>query len=106
MRIATRISFAVTVPVLILSGWSWTDSRAHATPPAPPAATRPEPRRGASMPRHSTAQQDVPLDEGVVDLYGNEVSDAVARYGVDPEGSRYELHSPHTELPRLGSPQS
>jgi hypothetical protein len=48
------------------------------------------------------------LDEadGVVDLYGNEVSDAVARYTLDPAGSLYELHSPQTELIRLGSPKS
>ncbi len=46
-------------------------------------------------------------DEGVaVDLYGNEVTDAIATYSVDPTGSLYELHSPQTELPRLGSPKS
>jgi hypothetical protein len=44
--------------------------------------------------------------DGVVDLYGNEVSDAVARYTLDPTGSLYELHSPQTELTRLGSPKS
>jgi len=44
--------------------------------------------------------------EGTVDLYGNEVSDAVAKYRMDVTGSLYELHSPHTELPRLGSPKS
>jgi hypothetical protein len=41
-----------------------------------------------------------------IDLYGNEVSDAVAEYTVDPAGSLYELHSPQTELPRLGIPKS
>ena len=44
--------------------------------------------------------------EGTVDLYGNEVSDAVAKYRMDVTGVLYELHSPHTELPRLGSPKS
>ena len=44
--------------------------------------------------------------DGLVDLYGNEVSDAVARYTLDPTGSLYELHSPRTELTRLGSPKS
>ena len=48
-----------------------------------------------------------PVDEGAaVDLYGNEVTDAIATYGVDPAGSLYELHSPQTEFPRLGSPKS
>jgi hypothetical protein len=41
-----------------------------------------------------------------VDLYGNEVSDAVAKYSLDPGGSLYEEHSPQTELPRLASPKS
>ena len=41
-----------------------------------------------------------------VDLYGNEVDDAIATYSVDPAGSPYEVHSPQTELPRLGSPKS
>ncbi len=44
--------------------------------------------------------------EGTVDLYGNEVSDAVAKYRIGVTGSLYELHSPHTELPHLGSPKS
>jgi len=45
-------------------------------------------------------------DENIVDLYGNEVIDAVATYSLDPSGSLYELHSPQTELPRLASPKS
>jgi len=44
--------------------------------------------------------------DGTVDLYGNEVTDAVATYTLDPAGSLYELHSPQTELPRLASPKS
>ncbi len=43
---------------------------------------------------------------GFVDLYGNDISDAVATYTFDQTGSLYELHSPQTELPRLGSPKS
>ena len=44
--------------------------------------------------------------EGFTDLYGNEVSDAIATYTFDQSGSLYELHSPQTELPRLGIPKS
>ena len=43
---------------------------------------------------------------GAVDLYGNEVADAIAKYGLDATGDLYELHSPQTELPRLKSPKS
>ena len=43
---------------------------------------------------------------GAVDLYGNQVTDAVAKYKLDATGTLYELHSPQTELPRLPSPKS
>jgi hypothetical protein len=41
---------------------------------------------------------------GDLDLYGNEVSNAVATYKSDRTGSVYEEHSPHTEVPRLPAP--
>lgn len=40
------------------------------------------------------------------DLYGNDVSDAVAQYKFDGTGALYELHSPQTEVARLPSPKS
>ena len=51
-------------------------------------------------------QQVVSASDEDVDAYGNEVTPAVAEYSLDPAGSPYELHSPQTELPRLGSPKS
>lgn len=42
--------------------------------------------------------------KGSADLFGNEISDAVARYTLDDTGDLYEVHSPQTELPRLTSP--
>ena len=39
------------------------------------------------------------------DLRGNEIVRPVERYGVDRRGSLYELHSPHTEVPRLPPPE-
>jgi hypothetical protein len=51
------------------------------------------------------ASQDSGPDENV-DAYGNEVTNAVAEYTLDPAGSLYELHSPQVELPHLGSPKS
>lgn len=47
-----------------------------------------------------------PIEDEVKDLYGNEVSAAVATYKVDATGTLYELHSPQTELPHLASPKS
>ena len=45
-------------------------------------------------------------ENGVRDLYGNDVTSAVAKYSFDATGSLYEVHSPQTELPRLASPKS
>jgi len=56
-----------------------------------------------SGPQADTHRDD---SDGAVDLYGNEVIDAIATYSLDPAGSLYELHSPQTELPRLGSPKT
>lgn len=46
-----------------------------------------------------------PRDDASIDLNGNEVPQAIARYKVDPMGALYEEHSPDTEVPRLGSPK-
>jgi hypothetical protein len=51
------------------------------------------------------ASRDTGSEEGV-DSYGNEVTNAVAEYSLDPAGSLYERHAPQIELPRLGSPKS
>jgi hypothetical protein len=40
------------------------------------------------------------------DLFGNDVSDAVARYRFDPAGVVYEEHSPQTEVPFLPPPKT
>ena len=40
------------------------------------------------------------------DLYGNEVTEAVAKYLLDSTGAVYEEHSPQTEVPRLAAPKS
>jgi hypothetical protein len=44
--------------------------------------------------------------DAIIDLYGNDVSPAVATYSLDAFGTPYEVHSPQTELPRLGSPKT
>jgi hypothetical protein len=45
-------------------------------------------------------------EDEVIDVYGNRVTPAVATYQLDAAGTLYELHSPQTQLPRLGSPKS
>jgi hypothetical protein len=49
---------------------------------------------------------DPDREEGPADLFGNPVTDAVARYKCDATGSLYELHSPQTEVPRLRPPKT
>ena len=44
--------------------------------------------------------------EPSMDLYGNEVTEAVAKYLLDSTGAVYEEHSPQTEVPRLAGPTS
>jgi hypothetical protein len=39
-----------------------------------------------------------------VDLYGNQVFEAVGDYRVDPRGEIYERHAPDTAVLRLGPP--
>jgi len=39
------------------------------------------------------------------DFFGNDVSDAVARYRLDDRGDLYEVHSPEIEIARLPSPK-
>jgi hypothetical protein len=77
---------------------------ALATPRAERDATRPpveDARDGGGSSELSEG-----FTEGFTDLYGNEVNDAIATYSFDHAGSLYELHSPQTELPKLGSPKS
>ena len=97
MKTVERLGFAVAL--LILGGnadiapGTVTSTRSAECQPLLPAVAR-------------VSQTEFDEADGVVDLYGNEVSDAVARYTLDPAGSLYELHSPQTELTRLGSPKS
>jgi hypothetical protein len=71
-------------------------SRAQVAVTAPKADNTPNEARD-----HERSEAD-----GPVDLYGNEITAAVAKYKLDATGSLYETHSPQTELPRLGSPKS
>src|SRR5262245_52533882 len=68
------------------------------------------PTASSSLPdgaaRADNGQSSADDSDGTVDLFGNEVDDAVAKYKFDGTGSLYELHSPQIELPRLGSPKT
>jgi len=106
-RIAPR---RMAVPVVIFAatavfGLQLVTSSLHAFT----AATRP-----ARIIAPTDAPQDFAIDadeqdkdaDGDLDLIGNAVDPAVAEYSFDALGSQYEVHSPQTELPRLGSPKT
>ncbi len=69
----------------------------------PEVAVNPPSYENISAPPDGEPPDDA---QGTIDLFGNDVSDAVARYRFDATGSLYEVHSPHTEIPKLGAPKS
>ena len=112
MKTAARIGFAVAVPVLIIAGFG-----AAARPTSSILDTYAVEGGRSSADGHSSVATIEPApvpqeavdgeDPGAaVDIYGNEVTDAVAKYKADRAGTLYELHSPQTEVPRLASPKS
>ena len=48
--------------------------------------------------------RDDEVAQPTVDLFGNEIDEAVGDYRVDIRGDIYERHSPDTEVPKLGPP--
>jgi hypothetical protein len=59
----------------------------------------------ATVEQHPPSREES-VPEPAMDLYGNEVTDAVANYWLDSRGALYEEHSPQTEVPRLKAPES
>jgi hypothetical protein len=101
VRASTRLGVTAAI-LLVAAGSLMTHGGVTSTRSLLPAGVTLTGSDATPAPRHTP-----PADDGAaVDLYGNEVSDAIATYTLDPTGSLYELHSPQTELPRLGAPKS
>lgn len=66
----------------------YVDSGVRIVPPAPTSLSPDDESDGTSK----------------MDIQGDEVSPALATYGIDGEGNLFEVHSPHTEVPRLAGP--
>ena len=106
MRVALKLLFiaivaiAMTSPLLAPSvlTYSGTSTSTHVIPSS---TERPLPYAQPDGPNAPSAD-----DESTTDLYGNDVTAAVARYKLDATGSLYEAHSPQTQLAKLGSPKS
>lgn len=103
------LGLAVALPIVAMGAY-WTPQLViHSQRQAsPPAATDRVLVAEPAVQESARNQADDRADEssGFVDLYGNDVSDAIATYTFDQAGSLYELHSPQTELPHLGIPKS
>ena len=109
-RVALRVVLAALVPIMIgcahlapeLMSMRPTLLNPHARTASSSVAADLTPPHFSEAPRPGDPG-DTDID---VDLYGNDVTDAVAKYKLDSDGSLYELHSPQTQLPHLGSPKS
>jgi hypothetical protein len=106
-----RAGLAIAVPLLLMCAFvtpelvtSTQSVTLAATATAPASDLFELPTGPGKTPLDADAQSED--EDGVADLYGNEITPAVAKYSFDALGSLYELHSPQTELPRLGSPKS
>jgi len=101
-----RIGFFVATPLLAV-GALLTPHLVTATHPAHSAVENVE--SAASIDLFGAPLDPVegePNEDEATDAYGNRVTPAVATYQLDAAGTLYELHSPQTQLPRLGSPKS
>jgi len=107
-RIAAVGSIVLVVAALMLLGATGmlpgSAERAVAAVPSVVADGR-IPARALDDPPDGTDESAVPPYAAPrVNLNGEEVSPAIATYGIDREGNLFEVHSPHTEEPKLGAP--
>ena len=104
MQHVGRFGLAAAVPILVGAVF-FTSQSSTRSPLEVPAGVATDRVLVADNERADEADHEDAVD-GFVDMYGNEVTDAIATYTFDRRGSLYELHSPQTELPRLGIPKS
>lgn len=101
----SRIGLVVLIPILMVCGLLTPQLARGARIEATVDAAQINDARDEWLSSDASHPETSDVD-GPVDLYGNEVTNAVATYRFDATGSLYETHSPQTELPRLGSPKS
>lgn len=91
----------LTLLMVVAGAWNAGASRPEDAS-APPGA-RTIPVLGGAL--YSDAFGADAAGEPRIDLYGNEVEDAVGDYRIDVRGDIYERHSPDTEVTQLASPR-
>ncbi len=105
----TGIVAGVALLLFVISGIAFTSPVMAKAPLAPSIAAQHGSDSiftGPSDPHGSPSLNDEDdLDDGsLLDLQGDEVTPAVAKYRFDAQGNIYETHAPHTEVPHLGRP--
>ena len=96
--ITQRVWFAAIASGMVLAGGSGWAVAVHG------ATVDPAPTAAFDMFSVLQPALDEPAIESHLDVYGNEVQDAITDYRVDTQGVVYENHSPETEVPHLGPP--
>jgi len=97
-----RIVFGIIWIVLVLvSHGIWTASAVSSAP-----AMAPQPHDTTSVSDLDVGPEAWPDSPPArrVDVYGNEVEDAITEYRIDVRGDLYERHAPQTALPRPKRP--
>jgi hypothetical protein len=104
------VAAPLSVTLFLASAWSL-GAWHGATIASPPRRVAVELGRPAAAPTGDSGWSSLPVPllegpapEGRPDLYGNDITDAVANYKSDRTGGVYEEHSPQTELPKLTPP--
>jgi hypothetical protein len=94
--------FRVTVVVVVLAFLLG----AHSVSPsaASPARVTTIPDLFVHESDHTPASDRGADSSSGIDVFGNEVDEAVGDYRVDARGDLYERHSPDTEVPKLAPP--
>jgi hypothetical protein len=87
--------------VIVVAG-AWNSGASRALRASAPPGTRTSLMLDDAM--YSDASGAGAAAERRVDLYGNEVEEAVSDYGIDIRGGIYERHSPDTEVTQLAAP--
>jgi hypothetical protein len=101
LKITFRVVALVSWAGLVLVGrevWSAPALPLHAAALEAPAASA---AVSDLLERLETQQEQI---QPQMDLYGNEIEEAVGDYRIDPQGDVYERHSPETEVVALGPP--
>lgn len=106
-----RLGFFVVTPLLVAAVLVTPQlvTATYSAPATSEPSTTSDPQPAAGIDLRTVPDGDAGrnlTDDEVKDVYGNEVTAAVATYKFDATGTLYELHSPQTELPRLASPKS